>query len=159
MLPRLTSHLPHCITIQQAGWTLRHFAARCLILDAPHAILKNSKKNRFWLGLVKYNTIPVWRWLIRIVLSVINSGPNNYYGIDRIPVCTGSGMYRLHCTNDILIDNQPVSRIIRIRKSLPFRTHTSPYFDGLNIKIYFNFVNKRYYYLCLSTWKVHCLLY
>ena len=24
------------------------------------------------------------------MLSVINSGPNNYYGIDRIPVCTGS---------------------------------------------------------------------
>ena len=22
---------------------------------------------------------------------------NNYFGIDRIPVCTGSGMYRLHC--------------------------------------------------------------
>ena len=33
------------------------------------------------------------------VLSVINSGPNNHYGIDRIPVCTGSGMYRLHCSN------------------------------------------------------------
>ena len=42
--------------------------------------------------------VPVWRGLISIVLSVINSGPNNYYGIDRIPVCTGSGMYRLHCT-------------------------------------------------------------
>ena len=41
--------------------------------------------------------VPVWRGLISIVLSVINSGPNNDYGIDRIPVCTGSGMYRLHC--------------------------------------------------------------
>ena len=39
----------------------------------------------------------VWRGLISIVLSVINSGPNNYNGIDRIPVCTGSAMYRLHC--------------------------------------------------------------
>ena len=59
---------------------------------------------------MKYNTIyafgennesgrqvPVWRGLISIVLSVINSGPNNYYGIDRVPVWTGSGMYRLHC--------------------------------------------------------------
>ena len=42
--------------------------------------------------------VPVWRGLISIVLSVINSEPNNYYGIDRIPACTGSGMYRLHCT-------------------------------------------------------------
>ena len=41
--------------------------------------------------------VPVWRGLISIVLSVINSGPNNYYGIDRIPVYTGSGMYSLHC--------------------------------------------------------------
>ena len=41
--------------------------------------------------------VPVWRGLISIVLSVIHSGPKNYYGIDRMPVCTGSGMYRLHC--------------------------------------------------------------
>ena len=75
---------------------------------------KKYLENRFWSGQVKYNTIyafgennesriwsrqvPVWRGLISIVLSVINSGPNNYYGINRIPVCTGSGMYRLHCT-------------------------------------------------------------
>ena len=75
--------------------------------------LKNYKKNRFRFGQVKYNTIyafgennesgircrqvPVWRGLISIVSSVFYSGPNNYYGIDRIPVCTGSGMYRLHC--------------------------------------------------------------
>ena len=88
-------------------------AATCLTLSASHAILKKLKKNRFRFGQVKYNTIyafgenkesgirsrqvPVWRGLISIVLSVINSGPNNYYGIDRIPVCTGSGMYRLHC--------------------------------------------------------------
>ena len=63
---------------------------------------------------------------------------------DRIPVCTGSGMYRLHCTyclevwvgtnernlNSIFILQK---RIIRILKSLPFRTHTSPYFERLNI--------------------------
>ena len=52
-----------------------------------------SLKNRFRLGQVKYKTIyafwenngsdirsrqvPVWRGLISIVLSVINSGPNN----------------------------------------------------------------------------------
>ena len=30
--------------------------------------------------------------LISIVLSVIKSRPNNYYGIDRIPVCTEPGM-------------------------------------------------------------------
>ena len=41
--------------------------------------------------------VPDWRGLISIVFSVINSGLNNYYGIERIPVCTGSGMYRLHC--------------------------------------------------------------
>ena len=74
---------------------------------------KNYIKNRFRFGQVKYNTIyafgennetgirstqvPVWRGLISIVLGVINSGPNNYYGIDRILVCTGSDMYRLHC--------------------------------------------------------------
>ena len=68
-------------------------------LSAPHTILKN----RFRFGQEKYNTIyafgennesgiqseqvPVWRGLISIVLSVINSGPIDYYGIDRIPVC------------------------------------------------------------------------
>ena len=73
----------------------------------------NSKKNRIRFEPGKYNTIyavgenkksgirsrkvPVWRGLINIVLSVINSVPNIYYGIDRIPVCTGSGMHRLHC--------------------------------------------------------------
>ena len=48
---------------------------------------------------IRSRQVPVWRGLISIVLSVINSGPNNYYGVDRIPVCrpTGSGMYRLHC--------------------------------------------------------------
>ena len=46
---------------------------------------------------IRSRQVPVWRGLISIVLSVINSGTNNYYGIDRIPVCTGSGMYRLHC--------------------------------------------------------------
>ena len=46
---------------------------------------------------IRSRQVPVWRGLIGIVLSVINSGPNNYYGIDRTPVCTGSGMYRLHC--------------------------------------------------------------
>ena len=75
--------------------------------------LKKYKKDGFRFGQVKYNTIyafgennesgirsrqvPVWRGLISFVLSVINSEPNNDYGIDRIPVCTGSGMYRLHC--------------------------------------------------------------
>ena len=54
---------------------------------------------------MKYNTIfvfgennescigsrqaPVWKGLISIVLNVINSGPYNYYGIDRIPVYKG----------------------------------------------------------------------
>ena len=68
-------------------------------------------KEVIWTSLVKYNIIyafgennksgirsrqvPVWRGLI-FFLSEINSGPNNYYGIDRIPVGTGSGMYRLH---------------------------------------------------------------
>ena len=49
---------------------------------------------------IQSRRVPVWRGLISIVLSVINhvnSGPNKYYGIDRIPVCTGSGVYRLHC--------------------------------------------------------------
>ena len=33
--------------------------------------------------------------------TVITSGPDNHYGfiigLDRDPVCTGSGMFRLHC--------------------------------------------------------------
>ena len=52
---------------------------------------------------IRSRQVPVLRGLISIVLSVINSGPNNYYGIDRIPVCTGSGMYRLHCTSMIFV--------------------------------------------------------
>ena len=48
---------------------------------------------------IRSRQVPVWRGLISIVLRVINSGPNNYYGIDRIPVCTGSGMFRLHCSS------------------------------------------------------------
>ena len=99
---------------------LRHLAATCLTL-APHAIFKYSKKNRFRFGQVKYNTIyafeektysgirnrqvPVWRGLISIVLSVINSEPNISYGIDRIPVWTGSGVYRLHCSSSYFIQN------------------------------------------------------
>ena len=39
--------------------------------------------------------VPVWRGLISIVLSVIHSEPNNYYGIKRIPVCTGCTVYCL----------------------------------------------------------------
>ena len=46
---------------------------------------------------IRSRQVAVWRGSISIVLSVINSRPNNYYGIDRIPVCTESGMYRLHC--------------------------------------------------------------
>ena len=46
---------------------------------------------------IRSRQVPVWRGLTSIVLSVNNSGSNNYYGIDRILVCTGSGMYRLHC--------------------------------------------------------------
>ena len=40
----------------------------------------------------------VWRGLISIELRVfvIKWEPNNHYGLDRVPVCTGSGMYRLH---------------------------------------------------------------
>ena len=49
---------------------------------------------------IRCRQVPVWRGLNSTFLSVINSGPNNYYGIDRIPVCTGSGMYRLHCILD-----------------------------------------------------------
>ena len=49
---------------------------------------------------IRNRQITVWRGLISIVLSVINSESNNYYGIDRIPVCTGSGMYRLHCISN-----------------------------------------------------------
>ena len=48
---------------------------------------------------IRSRQVQVWRGLISIVLSVINSGPNKYYGIDRIPVCTGSGMDRLHCNS------------------------------------------------------------
>ena len=48
-------------------------------------------------GIRSRHAVSVWRGSISIVLSVINSGPNNYYGIDKIPVCTGSSMYRLHC--------------------------------------------------------------
>ena len=44
--------------------------------------------------------VPVWKGLIGIALSVINSGPNNYYGINRIPDGRGCGMYRLHCFSD-----------------------------------------------------------
>ena len=46
---------------------------------------------------IRSRQVPVWSGLISIVLREINSGPNNYYGTDRIPVCTGSGMYKLHC--------------------------------------------------------------
>ena len=46
---------------------------------------------------IRSRQVPVWRGLISIVLSVIDSGPNNYYGIDRIPVWMGSGIHRLYC--------------------------------------------------------------
>ena len=84
----------------------------CLPLFHPQRTACDRFKKKK-IGQVKYNTIyafgennesgiwgrhvPVWRGLISIVLSVINSGLNNYYSIDRILVCTGSGMYRLHC--------------------------------------------------------------
>ena len=35
---------------------------------------------------IQSRQVPVWRGLISIVLSVINSGPNNQSGIDRIRV-------------------------------------------------------------------------
>ena len=64
--------------------------------------LKNSQK-KIDSGLNRLNTkqfmhlgkimSPVFGGLISTVLSVINSGPNNYYGIDKSPGCTGSGMY------------------------------------------------------------------
>ena len=47
---------------------------------------------------IRSRQVPVWRGVISIALSVMNSGPNIYYDIDRILVCIGSGMYRLHCT-------------------------------------------------------------
>ena len=46
---------------------------------------------------IQSRQVPGWKGLISIVSGVISSGRNNYYGIDRILVCTGSGMYRLHC--------------------------------------------------------------
>ena len=49
-------------------------------------------------SVIRSRQVPVSRGLISIVFSVLNSGPNNYYGIDRILIWTGSGMYRLHCT-------------------------------------------------------------
>ena len=58
---------------------------------------------------IRSRQVPVWRGLISIVLSVINSGPNNYYDIDRIPVCTGSGMYRLHCIVQFAIHYKYIS--------------------------------------------------
>ena len=48
---------------------------------------------------IRSRQAPVWRGLISIVLSVDSLGPNIYYGIDRIPVCTGSDMYKLHCSS------------------------------------------------------------
>ena len=62
-----------------------------------YAFGENNEVDRF-----RVEQVPVWRGLISIVLSEINLGPNNYYGIDRIPVCTGSGMYRLHCISETL---------------------------------------------------------
>ena len=32
-----------------------------------------------------------------MILSVISLGSDNYHGINKIPVCTGSSIYRLHC--------------------------------------------------------------
>ena len=48
-----------------------------------------------------------------IFLSVINSAPKNYYGIDRITVCTESGMYRLHC----ITKNLQEQCFLRVHKS------------------------------------------
>ena len=47
---------------------------------------------------IRSRQVPVWRGLFSIVLKVINSGPNNYYGIDRIPVCTGYEQAALYIT-------------------------------------------------------------
>ena len=41
---------------------------------------------------IRSRQVPAWRGLISIVLIVINLGPNNNYGIDLIPVYTGSGI-------------------------------------------------------------------
>ena len=65
---------------------------------------------------IRSRQVPVWRGSISIVLSVINSRPDNYYGIERIPVCTGSGMYRLH-------SSVPVS-FERVKKKLVLKLHT-----------------------------------
>ena len=64
---------------------------------------------------IRSRQVPVWRGLISIVLSVINSGPNNYYGIDRIPVCTGSGMYRLHCTFKVKV-KEKITHLFNLRQ-------------------------------------------
>ena len=63
---------------------------------------------------IRSRQVPVWRGLISIVLSVIISGPNNYYGIDRIPVCTGSGMYRLHCGTTVGLHGRILAQICSI---------------------------------------------
>ena len=62
---------------------------------------------------IRSRQVPVWKGLISIVLSVIHSGPNYYYGIDRIPVCTGSGMYRLHSNSEFCV----VPRYLKIHGS------------------------------------------
>ena len=94
----------HQITSKMLG----HLAAPCSTLIVHRIQIKKNGENWFRFGQVKYNAIyafgenngsgirsrqvPVWRGLISRPMSVINSGPNNYYGIDRIPVWAGSGM-------------------------------------------------------------------
>ena len=75
-----------------------------------NTIYASGKNNESGIG---SRLVPVLRGLISIVLSVINSEPNNYYGIDRITVCTGSGMYRLHC----ITKNLQEQFFLRVHKS------------------------------------------
>ena len=43
--------------------------------------------------------VPVWKALLVLfrMQLIRDQNFNNHYGLDRTMVCTGSGMYRLHC--------------------------------------------------------------
>ena len=67
---------------------------------------------------IRSRQVPVWRGLLSIVSSVINSGPNIYY--DRIPDCTRSGMYKLHCIygSNFQVDSDHKPLEIKIKKPI-----------------------------------------
>ena len=45
---------------------------------------------------------------VSIVLGVIISEPKDHYGSEMSPVCTGSGVYRLHCRPYIRTRSKPL---------------------------------------------------